>query len=70
MLKSSIRIAMLAAVTAASAFSVSAQENILANKPIYTLGEPKTWTPYLFWMRRPQLSTLKANDSCRKLWKT
>ena len=44
MLKSSIRIAMLAAVTAASAFSVSAQENILANKPIYTLGEPKTWT--------------------------
>ncbi len=35
---------MLAAISAFSAFTVSAQDNILANKPIHTLGEAKTWT--------------------------
>lgn len=44
MLKSTIKVAMLTAIAAVSALPVIAQENILANKPIYTLGEAKTWT--------------------------
>ncbi|MDE7336405.1 MAG: hypothetical protein K2N10_08900, partial [Muribaculaceae bacterium] len=44
MIKSTIKAAMLAAISAFSAFTVSAQDNILANKPIHTLGEAKTWT--------------------------
>lgn len=44
MFKSTIKVAMLAAISAVSAFPVIAQENILANKPIHTLGEAKTWT--------------------------
>ncbi len=44
MIKSSLKVAMLAAVSALSAFPTVAQDNILANKPIYTLGEAKTWS--------------------------
>lgn len=44
MFKSSFKVAMLAVVSAVSVNSAIAQDNILANKPIYTLGEAKTWT--------------------------
>ena len=40
--QSKMMIAMLA--IGASAFAANAQDNILADKPAYTLGEAKTWT--------------------------
>ncbi|MDE6247675.1 MAG: hypothetical protein K2M41_07530, partial [Muribaculaceae bacterium] len=40
--QSKMMIAMLA--ISASAFAANAQDNILADKPAYTLGEAKTWT--------------------------
>lgn len=43
MLKSTIKVAMLTVISAVSLPSI-AQENLLAEKPIYTLGEAKTWT--------------------------
>lgn len=34
----------VSAIFAATAISMSAQDNLLANKPIYTLGEALTWS--------------------------